>query len=140
MEPENPTTEKKANRKWAVIAAGLATALLAYAGLSAKWAGIFSSLKKMASAIPFHSQEAAQLNPAQAQGDASSQPTQKEQMIRDQEKIAKSIAQQQALAQQSQQQTQASLSEVQKTLQSIEEINRLNRQNQQLQQQTRTSR
>ncbi len=62
-------------------------------------------------------------------------PAAKEDSRNPQEKLADSIAQQQALAQQANQAASASANEVQRNLKTIEDINRMNRMNQQLQQQ-----
>ncbi len=117
MEPE-----KSPNRKWIFLALGLvACAALGY-GLSK--AGLLSSIHSM---IDSFSE-----NKAQPESKGPQARDSKDQAIQDQERIAKSIAEQQAVAQQNQIRAQQSLAEVQKTLKSIEEINRMNRQNQQM--------
>ena len=61
----------------------------------------------------------------------------KEEVQKEQERIARSIAEQTAAQQRIQQAQQSSIENVQRTLRTVEEVNRINRQNQQLQQQNR---
>lgn len=118
--------------KWALVVVGVVVcAVLAYVGYSQR--AFLLSLKNKVPFLRSNSQSAAAvLRPEGAEGEETFD---REALQKQQEEIAKSIAEQQSISQQIHETTMRSISDVQRTLRSIQDINRINRSNQQLQQQ-----
>ena len=121
-------------KMWLGIVAGvLACGLGVYAGVSHRHAlfSYFGKIPSLGSRFVSSSKTKSDLK------QDPSKPSQKELIQKQQENIAKSIAEQQAISQEVQRASAQSLADTQRTLRTIEEINRLNRANQQIQQQQR---
>ena len=110
-----------------VLVSLLACVLAVYFGLTHKTA-FFSLLDKATLLQP------KKLRELVSKKGERSKDTREAEIQKQQEDIARSIAEQQLLSQQIQRSAMQSVSDVQRTLKSIEDINRVNRQNQQFHQ------